>query len=80
MPLNFTEIFYGPEGTQRALVAPGGCPEGGTTHQGALEGPGAPWWVVIPYEQPPCASSAHWLSSGPKNLQKVLLHLHSIWY
>ena len=24
MPQNFTEIFYGPEGTQRALAAPGG--------------------------------------------------------
>ena len=24
----------------------GGCPEGGTTHQGALGPPGAPRWVV----------------------------------
>ena len=24
----------------------GGSPEEGTTHQGALGGPGAPWWVV----------------------------------
>ena len=46
MPRNFTENFYGPEGTQRALAAPRGCPEGGTTHQGAPGGPGAPWWVV----------------------------------
>ena len=46
MPQKFTENFYGPEGTQRALTAPAGCPEGGTTHQGALGGPGAPWWVV----------------------------------
>ena len=23
-----------------------GCPEGGTTHQGACRGPGAPMWVV----------------------------------
>ena len=30
----------------RALVAPGGSPEEGTTHQGAAGGPGAPWWVV----------------------------------
>ena len=38
--------FYGLEGTQRALVAPEGSPEEGTTHQGVLVGPGAPWWVV----------------------------------
>ena len=35
MPRNFTEIFYGPEGTCWALVAPGGSPEEGTTQQGA---------------------------------------------
>ena len=29
MPQNSTKIFYGPEGRQWALVAPGGCPEGG---------------------------------------------------
>ena len=46
MPRNFTEIFYGPEGTCRALVAHGESPEEGITHQGALGGPGAPWWVV----------------------------------
>ena len=46
MPRNFTENFYGPEGTQRALAAPWGCHEGGTTHQGAPGGPGVPWWVV----------------------------------
>ena len=43
MPRNFTMIFYGPKGRSWALVAPGGSPEEGTTHQGA---PGAPWWVV----------------------------------
>ena len=46
MSRNFMENFYGPEGTQRALVAPGGRPEEGTTHQGTLGGPGAPWWIV----------------------------------
>ena len=46
MQQNFTEIFYGPEDTQWAKAAPGGCPRGGTTHQGAPGGPGAPWWVV----------------------------------
>ena len=42
MPRNSTMIFYGPEGTQRALVAPWGSPEEGTTHQGMPRGPGAP--------------------------------------
>ena len=28
MPQNITENFYGPEGTQRALAAPGGAPRG----------------------------------------------------
>ena len=46
MPRNSTENFYGSEGTQRALVASGGSPEEGTTHQGTPGGPGTPWWVV----------------------------------
>ena len=46
MPRNFTMIFYGPKGRSWALVAPGGSPEEGTTHQGAPGGVGAPWWVV----------------------------------
>ena len=46
MQRNFMEIFYGPEDTQWAKVAPGGCSEGSTIHQGALGGPGAPKWVV----------------------------------
>ena len=46
MPRKFTEIFDGPEGTSWALVAPGGIPEEGTTHQGTPGGLGAPWWVV----------------------------------
>ena len=45
-PRNFLEIFSRPEGTQRAWAAPGGCPEGGTTHQGAPGPPGVPRWVV----------------------------------
>ena len=28
MPRNFTKNFYGPKGTQWALVAPGGAPRG----------------------------------------------------
>ena len=56
MPRNFTENFYGPEGKQRALAAPGWCLEGGTTHQGAPGGPGAPWWVVPTSGAPQTAS------------------------
>ena len=51
-PRNFLEIFSGPEGTQWAWAALGGCPKGGTTHQGALGPPGAPRWVV-PTSWPP---------------------------
>ena len=39
-------ILYVPEGTQRALVAPGGSPEEGTTHLGVQGGPSTPRWVV----------------------------------
>ena len=46
MPRNSMMIFYGPDGRCWALVAPGGSPEEGTTHQGAPGGPGVPWWVV----------------------------------
>ena len=56
MPRNFTENFYGPEGTQRALAAPRGCPEGVTTYQGALGGPRAPWWLCPPRVPPRTAS------------------------
>ena len=35
MQRNILWNFYGPEDTQWAVEAPGGCPEGGTTHQGA---------------------------------------------
>ena len=43
---NFLWILYGSEDIQWAKEAPGGVPRGGTTHQGALGGPGAPRWVV----------------------------------
>ena len=56
MPRNFTEIFYGLEGRCWALVAPGGSPKEGTTHQGAPGGPGAPWWVVPTSGAPRTAS------------------------
>ena len=56
MPHQFTMIFYGPEGTQRTLVAPGGSPEEGTTHQGTPGGPRAPWWVMPTSGAPRTAS------------------------
>ena len=57
-----------------------GAPEVGTTHLGTPGPPGMPWWVVLPLEQRPGASSTHWMSSGPKNPQKVSLRLDSVWY
>ena len=42
---NSIVIFYGLEDTHWARAAPGGFPEGGTTHQGTPGGPGAPKWV-----------------------------------
>jgi len=56
MPRNFTEIFYGPEGICWALDAPRGSPEEGTTHQGALGGPCASWWVLPTSGAPRTAS------------------------
>ena len=56
MPRNFIENFDGPKGTQWALAAPRGCPKGGTTHQGAPGGPGAPLWVVPTSSAPGTAS------------------------
>ena len=60
--------FYGPEGRQWALVAPGGCPEGGTTHQGAPGGPGAPWWVVPTSGAPRTASLLYKYPNIPETL------------
>ena len=56
MPRNFTEIFYGPEGTCWAKAVPGGCSEESTTHQGAPGGSCMPWWVVPTSGAPRTAS------------------------
>ena len=45
-PRILLEIFYGLEHIRWAKAAHGGCPEGGTTHQGTHGGPGMPRWVV----------------------------------
>ena len=68
MPRNFTENFYGPEGTQRALDAPVGCPEGGTTHQGSPGGPSAPCCVVSTLGAPRTASLLYKYPNIPKTL------------
>ena len=68
MPRNFTEIFYGPEVTQWAKAAPGGCSEGSTTHQGAPGGPGAPWWVVPTSGAPRTASLLYKYPNIPETL------------
>ena len=65
MQRNFTENFDGAKETQQALVAPGGCPEGGTTHKAMPGGLATPWWVVPTSGHPRGATSAHWMSSGP---------------
>ena len=68
MARNFTMIFYGPKGSRWALVAPEGCPEGGTTHQGAPGGPSMPWWIVTNSGAPRTAS---YLYKYPKNLRTL---------
>ena len=64
MPQNSMMIFNGPEERQWALVAPGGSPEEGTTHQGTPRGPRVPWWVVPTSGAPRTASL---LYKYPKN-------------
>ena len=68
MPRQFTMIFYGPEGRSWALVAPGGSSEEGTTHQGALGGPGVPW-LVVPTSGAP--RTAFLLYKYPKNTRTL---------
>ena len=68
MQWNFTMIFYGPKGRSWALVAPRGSPEEGTTHQGALGGPGAPWWVVPTSGAPRTASLLYKYPKNPRTL------------
>ena len=68
MPRNFMMIFYGTEGRSWALVAPGGSPEEGTTHQGAPGGPSAPWWVVPTSGAPWTASFLYKYPNIPETL------------
>ena len=68
MPHQFMMIFYGPEGGSWALVPPRGSPEDGTTHQSALGGPGAPWWVVPTSGAPRTASLLYKYPNIPETL------------
>ena len=45
-------------------------PEEGTTHQGAPEASGGPWWIVVSSDLPSGTSLAHWMTSGPKKISK----------
>ena len=42
----FVDFFMDQKETNGPELHLGGCPEGGTTHQGAPGPPGAPRWVV----------------------------------
>ena len=68
MQRNFTENFYGPKERYWALVAPGGSPEEGTTHQGAPGGPGVPSWVVHTSGAPGTASLLYKYPNIPETL------------
>ena len=52
MPRNFTENFYGPEGTQRALAAPGGAPRGAQTTSACSEAQARPGGLCPPWVPP----------------------------
>ena len=60
--------FFGPEDNQWAEEAPGGCSEGTTPHQGALGGPGAPWWVLPTSGAPRIASLLYKYPNIPETL------------
>ena len=68
MQQNFLENFYGLEDTTWAKEVPEGCPKGGTTHLGALGGPGAPWWVVPTLVASRTAPSPYKFPNIPKTL------------
>ena len=71
MPCQFTMIFYGTKGTQRALVALGGSPEEWITHPGAAGGSGAPWWVVPASGAPRTNSLLYKYHNIPETLEQA---------
>ena len=52
MPRNFTEIFYGPEGTQWALAAPRGAPRGAQPTRAGQEAQALPGGLCSPRVPP----------------------------
>ena len=77
MQRNFTEIFYGPDRIYWALVAPGGSPEEGTTHQGAPGGPDVPWWVVPTSGAPRTASLLYKYPKNTRTLEESTKYSYS---
>ena len=69
MPRQFMINFYGPKGRIWALVAPGGSPEEGTTHQCAPGGPGVPWLVMPTLGAPRTASLLYKYPNIPETLE-----------
>ena len=58
MPRNFTENFYGPKGTQRALAAPGGAPREAQPTRARQEAQACPSGLFparVPPGPPPCS-------------------------
>ena len=52
MPRNFTENFYGPKGTQRALAVPGGAPRGAQPTRARQEAQARPGGLCPPQVPP----------------------------
>ena len=52
MPQNFTKNFYGPKGTQRALAAAGGYPEGAQPTRARQEAQARPGGLCPPRVPP----------------------------
>ena len=69
MPRNFTENFYGPEGTQRALAAPG-VPRGGQNPPGHARRPSA-LGGCPPLGCPRTASSLYKYPNIPETLKAI---------
>ena len=77
MPRNFLEDFFWTEDTQVAKEVHQRRPVGPTRHQGALEGPGAPWWVVEPMGSFSTDLHLYKYSKIPKTLGESTKHFSS---
>ena len=77
MARNFMLIFMGQNEAFGPWLHLGGCPEGGTTHQGAPGGPGAPRWVVPTSGAPRTASLLYKYPNIPKTLGESMKYSSS---